>query len=440
MTLKTGADLDTGVARAEGVPEGVGRSATEGRWVQLAVGVVAMVATANLQYGWTLFVKPIATKFAWSETSIQISFTIFIVTQTWLTPFEAWFVDRFGPKRVVAIGGILVGLSWLIDAAASSLSLLYLGGIVGGTGAGIVYSTCMGNALKWFPDRRGLASGITAAAFGAGAALTVIPISNMIEESGYERAFRVFGIAQGLTIMIASMILNSPTRGKLPVPAKPKIQQTSQDLDWRKTLRTPAFRILYLMFTMVATGGLIVVAQLGPIAQNFNVAKVQVSLPGIKLAALPFALSLINLMNGASRTFFGWLSDHIGRENTMFLAFGTDALAILALITFGHNPVLFVLFAALTVFAWGEIFSLFPATSGDLFGRKYATTNYALLYTAKGMASLLVPLGSYLKLQTGSWLPIFVVASLFDLGAALMALFVLKPLRVKWLSRTEEAG
>src|SRR5437867_11750256 len=205
-----------------------------------------MVATANLQYGWTLFVKPIAAKFAWSQASIQVAFTIFIVTQTWLTPFEAWFVDRFGPKWVVATGGLLVGLSWVIDAAASSLSLLYLGGITGGIGAGIVYSSCMGNALKWFPDRRGLASGITAAAYGAGAALTVIPISNMIGESGYERAFQVFGLAQGLTIMLASMAMISPTSGKLPVPAKPKVRQTRRNFNWREMIRTTAFWFLYL--------------------------------------------------------------------------------------------------------------------------------------------------------------------------------------------------
>ena len=181
-----------------------------------------------------------------------------------------------------------------------------------------------------------------------------------------------------------------------------------------------------------------VVAQLGPIAESFQVARVPVSLMGLTLAALPFALSLNHIMNGASRTFFGWVSDYIGRELTMFLAFGTDGLAIILLITFAHNPVLFVLLAALTVFAWGEIFSLFPAISGDLFGRKYATTNYALLYTAKGMAALLVPLGSYLKLTTGSWVPIFVVASVFDFTAALLALLVLRPLRLRWLSRTEE--
>jgi len=315
MTLETGERLDTGGARPEAVPADVGRFATENRWVQLAVGVVAMVATANLQYGWTLFVKPIATKFAWSEAPIQVSFTIFIVTQTWLTPFEAWFVDRFGPKWVVAIGGILVGLSWVIDAAASSLSLLYLGGITGGIGAGIVYSTCMGNALKWFPDRRGLASGITAAAYGAGAALTVIPISNMIGESGYERAFQVFGIAQGLTIMLASMVLISPTSGKLPVPPKSNVRQTRRDFKWRETLRTPAFWVLYLMFTMVATGGLMVVAQLGPIAENFNLANVRVSLLGITLGALPFALSLNNLMNGASNLFRLALGPHRPRKH-----------------------------------------------------------------------------------------------------------------------------
>src|SRR5213594_771721 len=397
MSIETGELSHARVARAGEAQALAGPSAGSARWIQLAAGVMAMVATANLQYGWTLFVKPIASKFAWSDASIQLSFTIFVVTQTWLTPFEAWFVDRFGPRRVVAIGGVLVGLSWMIEAAAASLSLLYLGGVVGGIGAGIVYSTCMGNALKWFPDRRGLASGITAAAFGAGSALTVIPISNMINQRGYERAFQVFGIAQGLTIMLASMVLISPTSGKLPVPPKSNVRQTRRDFKWRETLRTPAFWVLYLMFTMVATGGLMVVAQLGPIAENFNLANVQVSLLGITLGALQFALSLNNLMNGASRTFFGWLSDHIGRENTMCLAFGIDGLAIIALITFGRDPVLFVLFAALTVFAWGEIFSLFPATSADLFGLKYATTNYSLLYTAKGMASLLVPLGSYLK-------------------------------------------
>jgi OFA family oxalate/formate antiporter-like MFS transporter len=394
-----------------------------------------MVATANLQYGWTLFVKPIAAKFAWSDAAIQVAFTIFIVTQTWLTPFEAWFVDRFGARRVVAIGGILVGLAWMIDAAADSLGMLYLGGVIGGIGAGTVYSTCMGNALKWFPDRRGLASGVTAAAFGAGSAITVIPISDMIEKSGYERAFRVFGIAQGLIILAASLILRAPAKGEVPAPAKNLVRQTTRDFTWREPIRTPAFWTLYLMFTLVGAGGLMVVAQLGPIAESFNVAKVQVSLMGITLAALPFALSLNHLMNGASRTFFGWLSDQIGRENTMFLAFAIEGLAIILLITFGHRPVLFVLFAALTVFAWGEIFSLFPATSGDLFGRKYATTNYALLYTAKGMASLLVPLGSYLKLKMGGWEPIFVVAIVFDFTAALMALLLLKQLRVKWLKQ-----
>jgi OFA family oxalate/formate antiporter-like MFS transporter len=394
-----------------------------------------MVATANLQYGWTLFVKPIAAKFAWSDAAIQVAFTFFIVTQTWLTPFEAWFVDRFGARRVVAIGGILVGLAWMIDAAADSLGMLYLGGVIGGIGAGTVYSTCMGNALKWFPDRRGLASGVTAAAFGAGSAITVIPISDMIEKSGYERAFRVFGIAQGLIILAASWILRAPAKGEVPAPAKNLVRQTTRDFTWRETIRTPAFWTLYLMFTLVGAGGLMVVAQLGPIAESFNVAKVQVSLMGITLAALPFALSLNHLMNGASRTFFGWLSDQIGRENTMFLAFAIEGLAIILLITFGHRPVIFVLFVALTVFAWGEIFSLFPATSGDLFGRKYATTNYALLYTAKGMASLLVPLGSYLKLKMGGWEPIFVVAIVFDFTAALMALLLLKQLRVKWLKQ-----
>ncbi len=152
------------------------------------------------------------------------------------------------------------------------------------------------------------------------------------------------------------------------------------------------------------------------------------------MAALPFALSLDRILNGLTRPFFGWVSDHIGRENTMFVAFGLEGLGILLLINFAHVPVLFVVFSGLVFFAWGEIYSLFPAMCGDLFGQKFATTNYGLLYTAKGTASLLVPLGNVLQAATGSWMPIFIVAIVFDWLGALLAFFVLKPLRIRWLS------
>jgi OFA family oxalate/formate antiporter-like MFS transporter len=408
------------------------------RWFQLAVGVIAMVATANLQYGWTLFVRPIADKFHWSEAAIQVAFTLFILAQTWLVPLVAYMTDRFGPRVMVAGGGVFVGLAWCINSVADSLTLLYIGGIAGGIGAGIVYTTSVGSALKWFPDRRGLAAGITAAAYGAGAAITVVPISNMIKNSGYEQAFLVFGIAQGIIILVASLLLQVPTAADVPKVAESEammLKQSSQDCSPQEMIRTPIFWVLYAMFTTVATGGLLAVAQMGPVAKSFGVADTQVSLIGITMAALPFALSLDRILNGITRPFFGWVSDIIGREKTMFIAFTLEGFAIMLLLRFANDPILFVMLTALTFFAWGEIYSLFPAISGDLFGRKYATTNYALLYTAKGVASLLVPIGSVLKAATGSWEPIFYVAIAFDFIAALLALFVLRPLSVKWLAK-----
>jgi len=404
------------------------------RWVQLILGIVGMVAIANLQYGWTLFVNPIDSKFHWGKAAIQVAFTLFVLAETWLVPFEGYLVDRFGPRWVVAIGGLLVGAAWWINSGASSLVMLYTGGLVGGVGAGIVYGTSVGNALKWFPDHRGLAAGLTAAAFGAGSALTIVPIASMISNRGYEAAFLSFGIGQGLVVILCALFLRAPRKGEVPEFAKPKVQQSIRDFTPLEILKTPAFWLLYVMMTMLAMGGLMATAQLGPIAVDFKVAKVPVSLLGLTMAALPFALSLDRILNGLTRPLFGWVSDHIGRENTMFIAFGLEGLGILLLIKSAHVPLLFVVFSGLVFFAWGEIYSLFPAMSGDLFGQKFATTNYGLLYTAKGTASLLVPLGNVLQAATGSWMPIFIVAITFDLIGALLALLVLKPLRIRWVS------
>jgi OFA family oxalate/formate antiporter-like MFS transporter len=411
------------------------------RWVQLLVGIVGMVAIANLQYGWTLFVNPIDSKFHWGKAGIQVAFTLFVLAETWLVPFEGYLVDRFGPRLLVGIGGVLVGAAWWINAQASSLLALYVGGLVGGVGAGIVYGTSVGNALKWFPDHRGLAAGLTAAAFGAGSALTVVPIANMISSRGYEAAFVFFGLGQGIVVILCALLLRGPGPGEIPEVRTPGIQQSSRDFAPLEMLATPPFWLMYVMMTMLAMGGLMATAQLGPIAVDYKVAKTPVSLLGITMAALPFALSLDRILNGLTRPFFGWVSDRIGRENTMFMAFGLEGVGILLLITFAHIPALFVVFSGLVFFAWGEIYSLFPALCGDLFGRKFATANYGLLYTAKGTASLLVPVGNILKASTGSWMPIFIVAIAFDWIGALLALLVLKRLRIRWVAdQTGERG
>src|SRR5437867_832575 len=405
------------------------------RWLQLIVGIVGMVAIANLQYGWTLFVRPIDNHFHWGKVAIQVAFSLFVLAETWLVPLEAYFVDRYGPRVIVAVGGILVGLAWIINSDADSLTMLYAGGIIGGIGAGIVYGTASGAALKWFPDRRGLAAGLTAAGFGAGSALTIIPIANQIKASGYESAFLTWGILQGAVVLVCALLMRAPQKEDLAEITVAIDSQTTRDFTPAQMLKTPAFYLLYVMMTMLAMGGLMATAQLGPIAKDFKVADTSVSLFGLTMAALPFALSLDRILNGVTRPFFGWVSDHIGRENTMFIAFGLEGFAIFLLITFAHIPVLFVIFSGLTFFGWGEIYSLFPATCGDLFGKKFATTNYGLLYTAKGTASLLVPIGSLIAGRTGNWYPIFILAIAFDWIGALLALFVLKPLRTHWLSR-----
>jgi OFA family oxalate/formate antiporter-like MFS transporter len=411
------------------------------RWLQLIVGIVCMAMVANLQYGWTLFVNPIDAKYHWGRAAIQVGFSIFVLTETWLVPVEGWFVDRFGPKIVVLIGGILVGIAWALNSIADSLTLLYVSAAIGGVGAGAVYGTCIGNALKWFPDWRGFAAGITAAGFGAGSALTIIPIQNMIQSSGYQATFLWFGIGQGIVVFLLSWMLRAPTQGEAPAPAQSRLQQSANDRGPTEVLMSPIFWVMYVMFVLVGAGGLMATAQLAPIAKDFKIDAVPVSLIGLTLPALTFALSIDRILNGVTRPFFGWVSDNIGRENTMFIAFGFEAIGIWALSVFGHDPIHFVILSGLVFFAWGEIYSLFPATCTDIFGSRFATVNAGLLYTAKGTASLLVPLANVLVAYTSDWHAVFVVAALMNAVAAIMAIAVLKPMRAssRWAARAVTA-
>jgi OFA family oxalate/formate antiporter-like MFS transporter len=405
------------------------------RWGQLIFGIVCMVMIANLQYGWTLFVGPIDNKYHWGRAAIQVAFTIFVLTETWLVPLEGYLIDKFGPRVMVSGSGVLVAIAWVLNSYASSLFLLYLAAAIGGIGAGAIYGASVGNALKWFPDRRGLAAGLTAAGFGAGSALTVIPIANMIQSSGYEAAFLWFGLGQGIVVVFVGLLLRAPGSGEVPAPAAPAVQQSRRDWTWNETLKTPVFWVMYAIFVMVGAGGLMAIAQLAPIANDYKIAGIPVSILGLTLPALTFALTIDRVLNGVCRPFFGWVSDHIGRENTMFIAFFIEGVGIYTLLYFATNPVLFVILSGVVFFAWGEIYSLFPATCTDLYGRKYATTNYGMLYTAKGTASLLVPLANVLTTATGSWHAVFYVAAILNIVAAVTALVVLKPMRQRMMAR-----
>ena len=408
------------------------------RWMQLLLGIVCMAMIANLQYGWTLFVNPISEKYGWSRAAIQVAFTIFVLTETWLVPIEGYLVDRFGPRPVVLVGGLLCGIGWAMNSFADSLAFLYFSAAVSGIGAGAVYGTCVGNALKWFPDRRGLAAGLTAAGFGAGSALTIIPISAFIKSNGYQEAFLYFGIGQGAIVMLAALFLQVAPLASKKYAGKvsPNVPQTKRDYKPSEVLRSPVFYVMYIMFVMVAAGGLMATAQLAPIAKDFKIGDTPVNIMGLILPALTFALAIDRVLNGLTRPFFGWVSDKIGREPTMLFAFALESIGILLLYTFGQNPVAFVILTGMVFFAWGEIYSLFPSTCADTFGSKYAAANAGLLYTAKGTASLLVPLSSVLTAMTGNWHAVFIVASIMNMVAALMAWFVLRPMRRRHIEQS----
>ncbi len=406
------------------------------RWLQLVIGIVCMVMIANLQYGWTLFVHPMSVAHGWAAADIQIAFSIFVALETWLTPIEGWIVDRIGPRNgprlMIAFGGITIAAGWIINSAAATLATLYIGAALSGIGGGAIYATCVGNAVKWFPDRRGLAVGLTAAGFGAGAALTVVPIRAVIAAHGYAAAFFWFGLVQGAIVFVLAWLMRAPYAGETPATAAPKVIQTTESFTPRAMLVTPVFWIMYVMFVLVSASGLMATAQLALIARDFHVANVLV-LAGV--TTLTLALLVDNVANGAARPLFGWISDNIGREYTMAIAFGLGGISYWLLGSLGTAPWAFVIFAGLVFLTWGEIFSLFPSTCTDSFGPGYATTNLSLLYTAKGASAFLVPLANVIVAATGSWRMVFLVTALMNFAVVALALFVLRPLRQHSLAR-----
>jgi OFA family oxalate/formate antiporter-like MFS transporter len=395
---------------------------------------MAMAAIANLQYAWTLFTIPLTQSLNVTLTAVQLTFTLFILAETWLVPVEGYLIDKFGARIVVSLGSVLVGAGWVGSGFAQSLGGLYFWYVLGGVGAGAVYGASIGTALKWFPDRRGLATGLTAGAYGAGTALTILPIQSMIDSSGYQSAFIFWGTIQGLIVLVVAQFMFAPAEGWRPAgwvrqAAGTAVTQSPVSRTPWEMVRTPTFWVLYVMMTMVAFGGLMVTAQLKPIAALYGMDKTVV---WFGITALGLALLLDRIVNGITRPFWGWVSDHIGRYNTMAITFFLEAVAIFALLQVMDRPVWFVILSGFVYFAWGNIYSLFPAAIGDLFGPKYATTNYGIQYTAKGTAAIFAGVGAaWLVELAGSWTPVFWVAIGCDLAAAILAYFWLRPLAAR---------
>lgn len=366
---------------------------TNNRWFQLCAALVAMIMIANLQYAWTLFVEPMRAETGWALKPIQDAFTWFILFQTWVQPLDGWLIDRVGPRWFISAAGILCGVGWAGMGMATSVSMLTMLYIVAGIGAAFTYSGSIGSALKWFRDRRGLASGIMAAGFGGGTALFVPIIQSIIAHRGYRTAFIWTGILQGVMIFIAAQFLRHPKQA----PAAPATKTPAvgvQQFTTLEMLKTPQFYALYAAFVMMAAGGLFVTASQGPLAKAWGFGSV-----------LTLTATLSPLANGASRIFWGFASDRIGRERAMVIAFMLQAICLVSVATLGQSSsTMFTVTLVLTYFTWGEVFSLFPSTSGDYFGAKHATSNYAVLYTAKGLAAVFgVSLATLLHDRTGTW-------------------------------------
>jgi len=412
------------------------------RWVQLLLGVIAMMAISSPQYVWTLFTGPLNAKLGTTLAEIQATFSLLIVLQTFFSPFQAYLVDRFGPKLLISIGAIMSGGSWVLAAQASSLTALYVTyGVIGGFGTGIIYVGIIGLMVRWFPDRRGLATGLAAAGYGFGAFFTSFPIDSMIKSSGYAHTLVVWGVIQGAIGVAAALGLRVPPEGYRPTGFDPDIVRTElqsrRSYSPREMLQNPIFYLLFIMMAMMSTSGLMVVSNVGPFAKEYNVAQV----PVMGMAALPLSLTLSRVTNGLTRPFFGWVSDHIGREATMALAFSLEAVAILVLFAFLDDPAMFVVLTGLVFFGWGEIFSLFPSTLTDTFGARHATTNYGFLYMAQGVGSILgAPLAALLYQRTGTWISVFAVVIAMNFATAFLALVVLKPGRRRYLRSAETSS
>jgi len=412
------------------------------RWIQLIAGIVAMAAIANLQYAWTLFVIPIQNHLHVSLPLVQGVFAAFILVETWLVPFEGALIDRIGPRFMLGMGGVLVGLGWAGSGWAESLRVLYFWYMVGGIGAGFIYGGTIGNVLKWFPDYRGLCVGLTAGAYGVGTAISVDPIAKMIKSAGYQHTFILFGLIQGAIVLVSALFLAKPPVGWTPpnwkqkeAKLKAKVNTSSVDMTPLQMVQTSSFWMIYLMMTLVAFGGLVVTAQLKVIATTYKVDK---GVMFLGMTATVLAIELNRIVNGVTRPLWGWISDHIGRENAMFAAFLIEGLAIWAWLQTISHPAMFVILSSLVFFAWGEIFSLFPSITGDIFGRKWATTNYGLVYTAKGTAAIFsAPVAAWVMLKTGSWVPVFYVMIACDILAAFLALLWLKPLARRTIAHAE---
>ena len=406
------------------------------RWIQLVCGIIAMIVISNYQYAFTLFTPGMKQTFTGVPyAKIAAIFSAFILFETWPMPVAGYFVDKFGIRKLMTFGATCIALGWILGGtiAKSPLDLYIYYGVIAGTGAGIIYISCVANAVKWFPDKRGLAVGLTAAGFGGGAALTIMPIASTIHIMGWATAMAVWGLGQGIIAFAAALVLRHPPSGWAPAgwvasakPVHTGVAQSNVNFTWIQTLGRPEFYLLYTMFFFSCAGGLIATGNLSQIAKSLHVSEAKIW----GLAIVPLAATLTSLCNALSRIVWGSVSDQLGREYTMCLTFGVEAVLVFLVTRIAGTPIGFLVLFSFIFLFWGEIYSLFSATTGDIFGPKNASANYGMVYTAKGLASIFAGFGAATLAAYfgGSFAMAFYVSAVLCGIAAIFSLFVLRPL------------
>lgn len=418
-----------------------------GRRLQLAVAILGMVMIAPLQYAWTLFAEPLSEEHVWSLAAVQVGFTVFVIFQSFTQPVTGSLIDRFGPGPSVAVGAVLAGAGWIAMGLAGSLPVLYAAYAAVGVGAGIVYAASIGTALRWYPDRRGLAVGLVTAGFGAGALPFIPLLDGMVTARGTTTGFVVSGAVIGAVLLACAALLRHPPPAMPParsavvptiadpsssapsVDASPSTHlglTTARGLGDRvaqyspvQMIRTGRFWLIFVMYLCMATGGLLVTANLKPFALSLGVAS----------GVIVTALAVAQIPNGLSRVVWGWVSDRIGRLQTMVIAFAANGL-LLALLPFvGDVPAALIVLTPLVMFTWGEAFALIPAVTADTFGTEHAAANQGVMYTAKGFGGLFGGALAAWLAATFGWTTVFLTAAGMALAAAAGAALLLAAAR-----------
>ncbi|MFS7529221.1 oxalate/formate MFS antiporter [Klebsiella pneumoniae] len=401
-----------------------------GKWRQLVLGLICMAAISSPQYVWTLLTKPLAAKLGVGLPELQVTFSLLIILQTFFSPFQGRLVEKFGPRRLIAIGTVMAGMSWVLSAQVNGLATLWLVyGCMGGLGTGIVYIGVVGLMVKWFPQQRGFAAGAVAAGYGMGAIITTFPISLSLTTNGLEHTMTTFGILFRPRRLPRQS--GAEAAAARCLPARQSDGGAEQQIVYfPEMLRQPLFWLMFVMMAMMSTSGLMVTSQMAVFAEDFGISQAVV----FGMAALPLALTIDRFTNGLTRPLFGFISDRFGREQTMFIAFVLEGVAMMLWLACREDPLLFVLLSGVVFFGWGEIFSLFPSTLTDTFGSEHAASNYGWLYISQGIGSIFGgPLAALLYQHTHGWHVVFSCAIGLDFVTAALALWVLKPWRARFI-------